>query len=71
MNDLLKNVKWPDTGLDNRIHRLTRKAKQIEKHDTLMPDDWAEIVEMAFSLDDLAIEVADYAIEQRKRGIGG
>jgi len=36
-----------------------------------MPDDWAEIVEMAFSLDDLAIEVVDYAIEQRKRGIGG
>lgn len=31
MNDLLKNVKWPDNGLDNQIHRLTRKAKQIEK----------------------------------------
>ena len=31
MNDLLKNVKWADMGLDNRIHRLTRKAKQIEK----------------------------------------
>lgn len=71
MNDLLKNVKWPDTGLDNRIHRLTRKARRIEKHDTLTPDDWAEIVEMAFSLDDLAIEVLDCAIEQRKRGIGG
>ena len=24
MNDLLKNAKWPDTGLDNRVHRLTR-----------------------------------------------
>ena len=57
MNDLLKNVKWPD----NRIHRLTRKARRIEKHDTLTPDDWAEIVEMTFSLDDLAIEVLDYA----------
>lgn len=71
MNNLPKNVKWADMGLDNRIRELTRKAKQIEKHDTLMPDDWAEIVEMAFSLDDLAIEVVDYAIEQRKRGIGG
>ncbi|QLL73753.1 hypothetical protein [Lactobacillus crispatus] len=71
MNDLLENAKWSDTGLDNRIRRLTRKARQIEKHDTLTRDDWDEIVEMAFSLDDLAIEVVDYAIEQRKRGIGG
>lgn len=71
MNNLLKNAKWSDAGLDNRIHKLTRKARQIEKHDTLTPDDWAEIVDMAFSLDDLAIEVVDYAIKQRKRGIGG
>lgn len=51
--------------------KLTHKAKQIEKHDVLTPDEWAEIVDMAFSLDDLAIEVVDYAIEQRRRGIGG
>lgn len=71
MNDLLKNVKWPDNGLDNRIHRLTRKAEQIEKRDVLTPEDWNEIVKMTYDLSRLALEVVDYAIEQRKRSIGG
>ena len=43
MNDLLKNVKWPDTGLDNRIHRLTRKAKQIEKQ-----KEWREMTKIKY-----------------------
>ena len=71
MNNLLENAKWSDTGLDNRIHKLTHKAKQIEKHDVLTPDEWAEIVDLAYDLSELAIGVLDYAIEQEKRGIGG
>lgn len=71
MNDLLKNVKWPDTGLDNRIRELTHQAEQIEKRDVLTPEDWNEIVKMTYDLSRLALEVVDYAIEQRKRSIGG
>lgn len=58
MNNLPKNVKWADMGLDNRIRELT-------------PEDWNEIVVMTYDLSRLALEVVDYAIEQRRRGIGG
>lgn len=47
------------------------KAKQIEKRDVLTPEDWNEIVDMAYDLSRLALKVLDYAIEQEKRGIGG
>lgn len=71
MNNLPKNVKWADMGLDNRIRELTHQAKQIEKHDVLTPEDWNEIVVMTYDLSRLALGVVDYAIEQRRRGIGG
>lgn len=71
LNDLLENTKWSDTGLDNRIHKLMHKAKQIEKRDVLTPEDWNEIVDMAYDLSRLALKVLDCAIEQEKRGIGG
>lgn len=58
-------------GLDNRIRELTHQAKQIEKHDVLTLEDWNEIVVMTYDLSRLALEVVDYAIEQRKRSIGG
>lgn len=58
-------------GLDNRIRELTHQAEQIEKRDVLTPEDWNEIVKMTYDLSRLALEVVDYAIEQRKRSIGG
>lgn len=58
-------------GLDNRIRELTHQAEQIEKWDVITPEDWNEIVKMTYDLSRLALEVVDYAIEQRKRGIGG
>ena len=71
MNNLPKNVKWADMGLDNRIRELPHQAEQIEKRDVITPEDWNEIVKMTYDLSRLALEVVDYAIEQRKRGIGG
>lgn len=70
-NNLPKNVKWADMGLGNRIRELTHQAEQIEKRDVLTPEDWNEIVKMTYDLSRLALEVVDYAIEQRKRSIGG
>lgn len=71
MNNLPKNVKWAGMGLDNRIRELTHQSKQIEKHDVLTPEDWNEIVKMTYDLSRLALELTDYAIEQRQRGIEG
>ncbi|MCT7720555.1 MAG: hypothetical protein N5847_05510 [Lactobacillus crispatus] len=71
MNNLPKNVKWADMGLGNRIRELTHQAEQMEKRDVLTPEDWNEIVKMTYNLSRLALEVVDYAIEQRKRSIGG
>lgn len=71
MNDLPENVKWSDMELDNRIRELKHQAEQIEKHDVLTPEDWNEIVVMTYDLSRLALEVVDYATEQRKRSIGG
>lgn len=71
MNNLPKNVKWADMGLGNRIRELTHQAEQIEKRDVITPEDWNEIVKMTYDLSRLALEVVDYAIEQRKRSIGG
>lgn len=58
-------------GLGNRIRELTHQAEQMEKRDVLTPEDWNEIVKMTYDLRRLALEVVDYAIEQRKRSIGG